>query len=58
MVRSQKEFLIDLLIWLNRAGVQYMLTGSMASNYLGIPRSTHDVDVVLALRWEEVERLI
>jgi len=32
---------------LNRTGVVYYLTGSMASNYWGIPRTTHDLDFVL-----------
>ena len=31
---------------LNRIGVSYYLTGSMASNYWGIPRTTHDLDFV------------
>ena len=26
-----------------------MLTGSMASNYWGIPRTTHDLDFVLSI---------
>jgi hypothetical protein len=32
---------------LNRAGVTNFLTGSMASNYWGIPRTTHDLDFVV-----------
>jgi len=31
----------------NRTGVVYYLTGSMASNYWGIPRTTHDLDFVV-----------
>jgi hypothetical protein len=30
-------------------GVGYYLTGSMASNYWGVPRSTHDLDFVVKL---------
>ena len=57
-MRSQAEFLTDLLTRLNQAGLEYMLTGSMASNYWGIPRTTHDADVVLALEREQVDRVI
>lgn len=34
---------------LNAAGVRYMLTGSLASNLYGIPRSTQDADFVVHL---------
>lgn len=46
---TEKELLADCLRRLNRAGVPYMLTGSMASNYWGIPRTTHDLDFVVQL---------
>ncbi|OHB67322.1 MAG: hypothetical protein A2V70_09925 [Planctomycetes bacterium RBG_13_63_9] len=32
-MRSESEFLVDVLGRLNAAGVDHMLTGSMASNY-------------------------
>ena len=35
-----------MLSRLHAAGVDYLLTGSMASNYWGIPRTTHDLDFV------------
>jgi hypothetical protein len=34
-------FFVNSLERLNRAGFTYFLTGSMASNYWGIPRTTH-----------------
>lgn len=46
---TERELLIDCLRRLNRTGVTYMLTGSMASNYWGIPRTTHDLDFVIQL---------
>jgi hypothetical protein len=46
---TEKELLADCLCRLNRAAVPYMLTGSMASNYWGIPRTTHDLDFVVQL---------
>ena len=44
---TQRELLVDCLRRLNRTGVVYYLTGSMASNYWGIPRTTHDLVFVV-----------
>jgi hypothetical protein len=57
-MRTEGEFLADVLRRLNRTGVEYMLTGSMASNYWGTPRTTHDLDFVLVLRPEQVADLV
>ena len=46
---NEHDLLVDCLRRLNRTGVTYYLTGSMASNYWGIPRSTHDLDFVVQL---------
>lgn len=43
------EFLLSCLRRLNDLGTAYMLTGSMASNFWGVPRSTHDADFVLQI---------
>ncbi len=45
-MRSEREFLVDVLERLNQSGVPYLLTGSLASNYWGTPRTTHDLDFV------------
>jgi hypothetical protein len=39
------------------AGVEYMVTGSVAGMIYGEPRLTHDVDVVVVLAPGEVDRL-
>lgn len=57
-MRTEQELLVDCLERLNRLGIPYMLVGSMASNYWGIPRSTHDLDFVLVLRHAEVDRFV
>ncbi len=44
---TEQELLVDCLQRLNRLGLGYFLTGSMASNYWGIPRTTHDLDFVV-----------
>ena len=46
---NERELLVDCLRRLNRLAIDYYLTGSMASNYWGIPRSTHDLDFVVQL---------
>jgi hypothetical protein len=46
---NEQELLLDCVRRLNRGEVSYMLTGSMASNAWGIPRTTHDLDFVIQL---------
>ena len=43
------ELLRRVVDVLTRAGVDYMVTGSIVSSLQGDPRSTHDIDVVVAL---------
>jgi hypothetical protein len=50
---TEQELLLDCVRRLNRTGVRYMLTGSMASNAWGIPRTTHDLDFVI-LYWNRI----
>ncbi len=51
---TESELLVDCLRRLNASGLAYFLTGSMASNYWGMPRTTHDLDFVVQLRAEDV----
>lgn len=55
-MRSEQEFLVDVLRRLNQAGIEYMLTGSMASNIWGTPRTTHDLDFVVLLQPDQVDQ--
>jgi len=55
---NERELLVDCLRRLNRTGVTYYLTGSMASNYWGIPRTTHDLDFVIQLPMSVVPRIV
>jgi len=55
---NEQELLADCLRRLNRSGVTYYLTGSMASNYWGIPRTTHDLDFVVQLPMAAVPRIV
>ena len=55
---TEQELLVDCLRRFNRAGLGYFITGSMASNYWGIPRSTHDIDVVLEFGVRDIQRIV
>lgn len=55
---TEQELLVDCLRRLNRAEITYYLTGSMASNYWGIPRTTHDLDFVIQLPPSAIGKII
>lgn len=46
---SEGSLFLDFLRKFERLGLEYMVTGSVASTMYGEPRVTHDVDVVLKL---------
>lgn len=41
---------------LNELGLPYMVSGSVAAIYYGEPRLTNDIDIVLVLRGDDIER--
>jgi hypothetical protein len=47
---SQPELLKLVARRLEAVGVEYMITGSVASSLQGEPRATHDIDIVVAIR--------
>lgn len=55
---SQQELLRRVVEALDTAGIDYMLTGSLASSLQGEPRSTHDLDVVIAIQEQQVDTLL
>ena len=54
----QQELLRTVIQALERIGIEYMLTGSVASSLQGEPRSTHDIDIVVAIQPDDVTKLI
>jgi hypothetical protein len=54
----EQEFLEDLVKRLQRMGLTYAITGSIASNYWGVPRLTHDVDVLVVLHAAAVTQVV
>jgi hypothetical protein len=55
---TERELLADCLRRLNGLGLPYMLTGSMASNFWGVPRTTHDLDFVLSIEEDRAEAIV
>jgi len=55
---SQQELLRLVVQALDRAGIEYMLTGSIASSLQGEPRATHDIDILVAVREGSANRLL
>ncbi|MCK4940604.1 hypothetical protein KAS45_00790 [candidate division WOR-3 bacterium] len=55
---SQQELLKKVVGTLDRVGIEYMLTGSFASSLQGEPRSTHDMDLVVAIQPKAVKELV
>lgn len=55
---SQQELLKKIIQILDQAGIQYMVTGSVVSSLQGEPRSTHDIDIVIAIQQSNVGKLV
>jgi len=57
-VSIEIEIVRDVSERLERAGVAFMLTGSMAMNAYAQPRMTRDVDVVIEVQPDDASRLV
>ena len=55
---SQQELLKRVIQALEQIGIEYMITGSVVSSLQGEPRSTHDIDMVIAIHKSGIKRLI
>jgi hypothetical protein len=55
---SQQELLIRVVQLLTAEGIDYMVTGSLVSSLQGEPRSTHDIDLVVALPRDAARKLM
>ncbi|HXR47761.1 MAG TPA: hypothetical protein VN784_10005 [Candidatus Limnocylindrales bacterium] len=54
---SEPELFLLFVRPLNRAGIRYVVTGSVAAIFYGEPRLTHDVDFIVFLREADIEVL-
>lgn len=57
-MQNEIAVLHDVVSKLAGAGFQYMLTGSFALNYYALPRMTRDIDIVVALKAGDADRVI
>ena len=55
---SQQELLKKVVPILTAVGIDYMVTGSIASSLHGEPRSTHDIDLVVVMPPDAVRKLM
>lgn len=55
---QQVDVLRDVALRLDRAGLEYMLTGSVAANFYVTERTTIDIDLVVAIGFPDVDRIV
>src|SRR5256712_732790 len=54
---NEIDIIRDISQRFEHAHIPYMLTGSMAMNYYAQPRMTRDIDVVIAIALDDVDRV-
>jgi hypothetical protein len=57
-MHNELDIVRDVSARLDGASLGYMLTGSMAMNYYAQPRMTRDIDIVVALRPTDADRVV
>jgi hypothetical protein len=55
---SQSKLLKKVIEALDNTQIEYMVTGSIVSSLQGQPRSTHDIDLVVALKTTAIDKLL
>jgi hypothetical protein len=51
---SQLKLLKKTVRSLEKEDIPYMLTGSLVSSFQGNPRSTHDIDIIISIRMDDI----
>ena len=57
-MQNELDIVRDVSARLERGGLAYMLTGSMAMNYYAQPRMTRDIDLVVALTVQDTDAVV
>ena len=57
-MQNELDIVRDVSERLERAGLAFMLTGSMAMNYYAQPRMTRDIDIVIALAARDADTIV
>jgi hypothetical protein len=55
---NELDIVRDVSARFESAGMDYMLTGSMAMNYYAQPRMTRDIDLVVALKPQDTDTIV
>jgi hypothetical protein len=53
---EQQELFLRAVEILDKLNIPYMVTGSFAVNFYGIPRTTHDIDLVVQIPLADANR--
>src|SRR3989338_7137544 len=55
---EESEVLKEVCRRLEVAGIPYMITGSIATNFYAVPRMTRDIDIVIEVRKQDVDKVM
>ena len=55
---EELEVLTEVAGRLEKTGIPYMITGSIAANFYTVPRMTRDIDIVVELLEQNIGRFI
>lgn len=55
---SQESLLAEVKVVLESEQIPYMITGSVASSFHGLPRSTQDIDIIIAPDRRQLSNLV
>lgn len=55
---EELEVLNMVTKYLNEADITYMISGSVAANYYTVPRMTRDIDIIIELKNEDIDKFI
>lgn len=58
MENSQEELLKSISSFLDKQNISYMITGAWSVIYYGRPRASHDIDFVVELHDEEIDKVL
>ena len=57
-MNEELEVLKTVTKYLTDNHMQYMISGSIATNYYSLPRMTRDIDIVIELKSGDVQKLV
>lgn len=57
-MNEQLELLKDVAGRLEKAGIEYMITGSLAMAVYAVPRMTRDIDIIIQVSLKDVGKII